>query len=183
MNKFSSSSIYSFFAVGTSFVIVCLVVLGKQRKNMEKTFSQRAARFLEIICYFLIIPTSLIEIVTIYYSSVSIISGELGLLFFAIPITATYAFGNLLLYGYYKHSRGKLSNESSFLLWVGTLVFNSIPFAYMLFVWNQNHSILRNSTEEGYWFYNIFAFYSAIILLAVIALIDDIRRLQVSPRL
>jgi hypothetical protein len=140
---------------------------------MEKSLSQKVARFLEIICYFLIIPTSLIEIATIYYGSIFLFTTAFGALLFCLLITAIYTVGTLLLYGYYKHSRGKLSKQKSFWLWIATLVFNFIPFAYMTLFWSSNSS-LTNSTES-YWFYNIFAFYTAIILLAIVALISDFR--------
>jgi hypothetical protein len=139
---------------------------------MEKSFSQRVARFLEIINYFVLIPTSLIEIFTILFGFNFLVTGESGALFFCVVITAIYAFGALLLYGYFKHSRGETSENTSFWLWVGTIVFNSVPVVLMLWILAND----RNFTNEGeFWFYNILGSYLSVILLAALALISDLR--------
>jgi hypothetical protein len=142
---------------------------------MKKSLSQRIAGFLGIANCLLLIPTSLIEIGVLIASLISLVHFQFAELSFCVVITIIYCIGTLLLYGYYKHQRGETNKTSAFFLWVGTIGFNAIPFFWMLFTWAGNNFTLRDKTSE-FWFYNILGCYMSVILLATMALINDLRR-------
>ena len=138
---------------------------------MEKSLSQRIARFLEIINYFLLIPTSLIEVGALVNGLILLVNFKFDDFFFCAGITLIYVVGTLLLYGYYKHSRGEVGKIVAICLWMGTILFNCIPVVFIL-------SLLAdhgNFTGGRFWFYNIFGSYLSVILLAAVALIYDLR--------
>ncbi len=136
---------------------------------MEKSLSQRIARLLEIINYFILVPTTLIEFFVLGSSFIALIQGQIIGFLCCSVITAVYAFGTLLLYGYRKHSRGKMSRAAVLRLWIGTILFNSIPAIWMSsFLVGDNHF----TNGDQFWFYNIFGSYISVILLAVAALIS-----------
>lgn len=102
-----------------------------------------------------------------------IFAGGFVMLLFIIPIALIYCFGGLLLYGYYKHWRGEIDHVYAVWLWIGTILFNGFPLAMMLYdLIKNNFSVNGNE----FVFYNIFGAYQIIFLLAVVALIDDLRR-------
>jgi hypothetical protein len=146
---------------------------------MEMSLSQRIARLLEIINYFLLVPTTLIEIITLIWSFIALMNTKFQVsnlhLDVVFAIMAIYPFGTLLLYGYRKHSRGQTSKTSAFWLWVGTIGFNLAPLFWMLSIWANNNFTIRDKTSES-WFYNILGYYMLVILLAITALINDLRR-------
>lgn len=97
-----------------------------------KTFSQKAARFFEIVCYVLLAPAVFSIIFTVVY----------GAILFFIPFAIT-CFGVLLLHGYRKHARGTLDEDKLSLLWFGTFIFNAIPLAPVFY------QVVLNSKKAG----------------------------------
>ena len=81
-----------------------------------KPFSQKAARFFEIVCYVLLIPAIISILFTLKEASF------LALIPFIITVI-----GVVLLVGYQRHSRGTFDKDKLSLLWLGTLIFNGIP--------------------------------------------------------
>jgi len=96
------------------------------------TYSQTVARFFEIICYPLLIPAVLSLLMCFLFPLSLVIS---------IPI---FSIGVTLLIGYFKHSRGNLSEAKTILLWIATFIYNLIPLL-LLFA---SHSIEKESFQS-----------------------------------
>lgn len=96
----------------------------------EKTVSQKIARVFEIVDYILLVPS----IGGLLLGMMMCISGEaVGI---GLGILAVFTIGTILLSGYFKHSRGRLSKDSTRALWIGTIVFNGVfllPSLYFLY--------------------------------------------------
>lgn len=115
---------------------------------MEKTYSQKVARVFEIICYVLLAPTFL----SLIYPVVFIIGGmlegsvkmvSLGFIPFLIVVP-----GMILLVGYFKHSRGRLDEKYSSVLWLTTAVYNFLLFLPWLYYCSV---LLQESNFRGYY--------------------------------
>lgn len=103
----------------------------------EKNLSQKIARVFEIVDYFLLVPS----ILGLFFGLMML--GKPDSFMFGLGIFAVFIIGTILLVGYFKHSRGSLSEKSTVALWIGTIVFNGIfllPSLYFLFI---------SSTENG----------------------------------
>ena len=81
----------------------------------RKSFSQKVARVFEVVGYLLLVPA----ILGLFYSLILVF---LGLIVFLI-----FCLGIILLIGYFKHSRGTLSEEKVLPLWFGTFFYNALP--------------------------------------------------------
>lgn len=87
----------------------------------EKTFSQKVARALEILDYFLLLPTAF---GLLYAAMLIVVVPWIGL-----PIFAFAGYGFFLMTRYFKHSRGRLSEKQTATMWIGTAIYNFIMFA------------------------------------------------------
>lgn len=97
----------------------------------EKTISQKIARVFEIVDYFLLVPS----LAGLLFGLMMFRNADSALYGFAI--CAVFTVGTILLVGYFKHSRGRLSEKATVALWIGTIIFNGIfllPSLYSLFV-------------------------------------------------
>ncbi len=141
----------------------------------KKSLSQKIARLFEIVNYILLIPTTFIEIFALFYGAALIFSAGATAILFFVPSTLAYSFGGLLLYGYYKHWRGEISEHYAVWLWIGTIIFNLFPSALLLYFLATTH-FADDDQASRFWFYNIFGAFQIVILLAVVALINDLRR-------
>lgn len=108
---------------------------------LEKTFSQKAARVFEIIGYLLIVPATLLWLLSFLLVLGMLNSLRLenfhhqtfdNLLPLLIP-SIIYSLGILLLVGYFKHSRGTLSENKIIPLWIGTLFYNLPPLLAVIY--------------------------------------------------
>lgn len=97
----------------------------------EKTVSQKIARVFEIADYILLVPS------TLGLAASLILGGG------AIAVFTIYVGGVVLLVGYFKHSRGKLSAGGVRALWIGTILFNGLFLAPSLYF------IFRSGTETN----------------------------------
>lgn len=107
---------------------------------MPKNYSENIAKLFEIVNYFLLIPIILTGILLapfIFYLFVIAIilifskqdfDNGLTILIQFIFISAIIIFGIRLMFGYYRHSRGKLDRKKVDRLWVKTICFNAIFF-------------------------------------------------------
>ena len=143
--------------------------------NAKKSLSQKIARVFEIVNYILLIPTTLIELFTLLYGLIMVLAGGFVVLLLIVFITLIYSFGGLLLYGYFKHWRGEISQVRAVWLWIGTIIFNLIPVALLLWNLATTHFGVSDQATQ-FWLYNIFGAYQIMILLAVVALANDLRR-------
>ena len=135
----------------------------------NKTFSQKSARFFEIVCYILLIPA----IASIIYTMIE------AMFLVLIPLVIT-GIGVVLLVGYQRHSRGTFDKDKLSLLWFGTFVFNGVPLAPVFY------QVILNSKKSSINFvlftdpfFIIFALLSLWWIIAVslsLTLIWDISR-------
>lgn len=91
---------------------------------MEKTYSQKVARGLEVVGYLMLGPV----LIGLFYAgllvAMGITGGQIYQLFCGlIPFILTAA-GVTLLVGYFKRSRDRLSERYFSALWIGTIAFN-----------------------------------------------------------
>jgi NADH:ubiquinone oxidoreductase subunit 6 (subunit J) len=93
----------------------------------EKTVSQKIARVFEIVDYFLLIPS-----LAGLFFGIAMLSDKNSFPF-GLAICAVFTIGTLLLIGYFKHSRGRLSEKSTVALWIGTILFNALFFLPSIF--------------------------------------------------
>lgn len=110
----------------------------------EKTVSQKIARVFEIVDYVLLIPS----LGGLLLGMMMLISGEAAGI--GLGILAVFTIGTILLVGYFKHSRGRLSEKSTVALWLGTIVFNGLfllPSLYFLFLDTSKNSSGNQLTE------------------------------------
>ncbi|MGI9056055.1 MAG: hypothetical protein ACR2F2_09670 [Pyrinomonadaceae bacterium] len=106
----------------------------------EKSVSQKIARFFEIVDYILLVPS----LAGLCFGLMMIVSGEAAGI--GLGILTVFTIGTALLVGYFKHSRGRLSENSTRLMWFGTIIFNGLflcPSLYFLYD-NLNETNSRN---------------------------------------
>ena len=108
----------------------------------NKTFSQKSARFFEIVCYILLIPALI---------SIFLTLAEAGVLVL-IPLVIT-GLGLVLLSGYRRHARGTFDKDKLSLLWLGTLIYNGIPLTPIFYQFIFNPDTIKRLTLED--FYNL----------------------------
>ncbi len=110
----------------------------------EKAISQKIARVFEIVDYFLLVPS-----LAGLFFGIAMLSDKNSFLF-GLAICAVFTIGMTLLVGYFKHSRGRLSDKSTVAMWVGTIVFNGLfllPSLYFSFI-NGGEISSRNELFE-----------------------------------
>jgi hypothetical protein len=85
------------------------------------SYSQKVARFFEITDYLLLIPATM----GLLYSLA---------LFPVLPmiVGSWYAAGCLLLHGFFRHSRGRLSDKGVTMLWLATIGYNLVDLVLTL---------------------------------------------------
>ena len=106
----------------------------------QKTYSQKVARIFEIVDYILLAPAGIGALV----GMALLLSGQIP---YAFLLFVFLAIGIILLVGYFKHSRGRLDEESVGMLWLTTVIYNSLLLLPFLF-WAA--SILQGDGLRGY---------------------------------
>lgn len=127
------------------------------------SFSQKVARFFEIADYLLLVPA----IAGLLFSLVALRSAP----WFTLIIAASFAAGCYLLSGFFRHSRGWLSEAKIFSLWVATIVYNVIDLIVTLLIVNASRDKV---------FYFLALWPMLVILLSAMALSSEKRRLKLS---
>lgn len=154
-------------------------------EGREKTFSQKVARFFEVMNFIALIPITLslgvILFFSVFYTLAFLASGWI-LIYFTIELIILlipYSLMCLLLRGYFLHSRGRLSEEKVKWLWIGTIIFNIIPLGFMV--------LMIRETMPFFDFFSldfwgdlgnriaafILAWFIAVCALSVVSLFDD----------
>lgn len=93
----------------------------------NRTFSQKIARVFEIVDYFLLVPS----LAGLLFGVAML--GDKNSFPFGLAICAVFTIGTTLLVGYFKHSRGRLSEKSTVALWIGTIFFNALFLLPVIF--------------------------------------------------
>lgn len=132
---------------------------------MNKIFSQKVSRAFEIADYFLLLPASyglLMAALTLSFT-----------LWIFVPVALIYAAGCALLYGFIKHSRGKLSRKASVWLWSGTMVYNLFHALFWIAV-----SANARETQDAVMFAGFSSWGLTIFALSSLALRKDLDKLE-----
>ena len=151
-------------------------ILRAYKARQRKTFSQKVARFFEVVDYFLLVPATAGLCCTLFIPP---------LFFIILP---TYSFGCLLLIGYIKHSRGKLDEHNVWGLWLGTALYNAIGLIvirwFVLYDWF-DREFQRNWANIEFWmrpdtliFIGWLSWFVLICSLSVLLLFRDWVELQ-----
>lgn len=116
----------------------------------EKSVSQKIARVFEIVDYFLLVPS----LAGLLFGLMMVANPDSAL--YGLAICAVFTVGTILLVGYFKHSRGRLSEKATVALWVGTIIFNGLfllPSLYFVFVDSLENEILISPVGliMGWW--------------------------------
>jgi hypothetical protein len=85
------------------------------------SFSQKVARFFEVIDYLLLPPATF----GLVFSMLLLTMAP----WVPLIITASYLAGCFLLRGFFKHSRGRLSDKDVSILWCATMAYNFVEAA------------------------------------------------------
>ena len=107
------------------------------------TYSQKVARAFEIADYFLLIPAILGVLVATSLVKIMIVS---------LAIYGVILIGLILMVGYFKHSRGRLSKEWVLRLWIGSAVYNFgllMPLIY--FIYFQAMRFINDTNYQMSW--------------------------------
>lgn len=101
-----------------------------------------------------------------------------------LTIFSIYVFGNILLWGYFKHAISQISRKNCIRLWIGTIIYNLVPGVFMNFVLVRGF-IAADKTrlyETDYlnasWWVAIMCSYYLAVILAAFALRDDLKRAE-----
>lgn len=89
--------------------------------TVGKSFSQKVARFFEIVDYVLLLPATL----GLLYSLMLFPIGP-------IIVGGWYTLGCLLLRGFYRHSRGRMKTSDAVKLWSFTFIYNLIELLVII---------------------------------------------------
>lgn len=127
------------------------------------SFSQKVARFFEITDYLLLVPA----IAGLLLSLVALGSAP----WFTLIIAASFAAGCYLLSGFFRHSRGRLSEAKVSRLWGATIVYNVLDLIVTLLIVNASRDKV---------FYILALWPMLVILLSSMALSSETRRLKLS---
>jgi hypothetical protein len=127
------------------------------------TYSQKIARFLEIVSYFMLIPAAF-----------GVFAGAIAIFFapwFTLIIWVIAGLGISLLVGYFKHSRDRLPVEKINRMWYGTIVYNLIPLLFSFYYFYQKsipetHPYNYERDDNGFIFMVLLAFWWTIAVFA-----------------
>ena len=127
------------------------------------SFSQKVARFFEITDYLLLVPA----IFGLMFSLLLIGSAP----WFTLIIAASFAAGCYLLIGFFRHSRGRLSDSKVSRLWLATIVYNMIDLIVTLLIVNA-------SRDKVYYLLALWPL--LVITLSALALTSESQRVKLS---
>ena len=127
------------------------------------SFSQKVARFFEIMDYLLLVPASfgLMLSLTAFPFAPQLTLGVMG----------SVIAGCFLLAGFIKHSRGRLSQHRVSVLWWATIGYNLIDLAITLWVAN-------SSRNEKFFLFSIWP--TLVIILSTLALLKESEKTKLS---
>lgn len=125
------------------------------------SFSQKVARFFEIVDYLLLAPA----IVGLMFALM--LAGSAP--WFTMIIAVSFAAGCYLLSGFFRHSRGRLSDAKIPRLWGATIVYNLIDLIATL--------LFAGASRDGS-FYLLSLWPLLVIILASMALSSERQRIK-----
>ena len=90
--------------------------------SSERTFSQSLARFFEVMDYILLVPASYGMLLVLLMA----VSAPLAAKGMALGMMCWFIAGCFLLRGFFRHSRGRLSDSGIRILWLATIGYNLV---------------------------------------------------------
>jgi hypothetical protein len=130
--------------------------------SQPMTYSQKVARFFELTDYLLLVPATYglaMAMMLVVYAP-----------WFGLSILGGYVAGCFLLRGFFRHSRGRLSDSKTSLLWRATIAYNMIDLFITLFI--------AESGRNGQTFYLMSLWPLLVIVLSTTALLSENERLR-----
>lgn len=137
---------------------------------MEKTYSQKVAKALEIVNYFLIVPA----LFGLLAATVLIFSGSLYVFLFGLFIYGFSAIGFTLFRCYYKHARGSFSAAALPKLWIVSTAYNLFLMAITLLIVYADSD--KNGVENRLTYLPAIAVYSLTAYFSLRAWTFDARK-------
>lgn len=151
-------------------------------ETLQKTFSQKVARFFELMNYAFLFIETFVGAIVLLLSLISLLwLGWYGLLFAVLSLfcLCVFCISNVLLFiGYCLHSRGRLVEWKIKWLWIGTIVFNMIPLGFIVY-WVREMPLFDLFSADFWADINnriivfILAWFIAVCGLSVVCLFDD----------
>ena len=119
----------------------------------KMSFSQKVARFFEITDYVLLIPATAGLLYSLFLFP-----------FLPMIVGSWYFAGCLLLRGFFRHSRGRLSDKGITQLWLATIGYNLVDLVLTLMVAN-------SSRDNFFYLFTLWPLF--VILLSATALMKE----------
>lgn len=152
----------------------CTATLDKQQQqnalayplSSERTFSQSLARFFEVVDYILLIPASygMLLLLLVGFSAPLMAKGV------ALGIGVWFIAGCFLLRGFFRHSRGRLSDSGIRKLWLATIGYNLVDLTITC--------LIAQSSRADMGFYAFTVWPLLVIILSGMALSTERQRLK-----
>lgn len=150
----------------------------------RKTFSQKIARVFEVVGYLLLVPAILSLIYPFFVLVASLFTLQIHFFMMSLIPFLIFGLGLTLLIGYFKHSRGTLSEEKTIPLWVGTFFYNALPLLPIFYQILTNLDAYQNFNFQGrlplFSFFCILLvlWWAAAVLLSIGAIFSELRENQ-----
>lgn len=128
----------------------------------ERTFSQSLARFFEVVDYILLAPACYGML------ALAVIAGSAP--FMATGIVVWFVAGCLLLRGFFRHSRGRLSDSGVSTLWLATIGYNLVDLIITV--------VIASNSDKGFYYFALWPL--LVIILSATALSTERQRLTTS---
>ena len=130
--------------------------------SQPMSYSQKVARFFELTDYLLLVPATfglaMAMMMFVYAPG------------FALGILSAFIAGCFLLRGFFRHSRGRLSDSRTSVLWGATIAYNMIDLIITLFI--------AASDRNTHSFYLMSLWPMLVIVLSTSALLSENQRLR-----
>ncbi len=130
--------------------------------SQPMSYSQKVARFFELTDYVLLAPATYglaMAMLTLVYAP-----------WFGLSIVGAYIAGCFLLRGFFRHSRGRLNDSKTSVLWGATIAYNMVDLIVTLFIAASG----RNTGS----FYLLSLWPMLVIVLSASALLSENQRIR-----
>jgi hypothetical protein len=150
----------------------------------RKTFSQKIARVFEVVGYLFLVPAILSLIYPFLVAVASLFTLQIHFLMMSLIPFLIFGLGLALLVGYFKHSRGTLSEEKIIPLWFGTFFYNALPLLPIFYQILANPFDYQNfNFQERLPLFSLFCIFlvlwwAAAVLLSIGAIFSEFRENQ-----
>jgi hypothetical protein len=134
----------------------------------EMTFSQSLARFFEVMDYILLVPAGYGMLLILLIG----LGAPLEAKVIALGITGWFIAGCFLLRGFFRHSRGRLSDSGIRALWLATIGYNLIDLIITCLIAQSSNA------DRGFYYFALWPL--LVIIFSAMALWTEKQRLKTS---